>query len=190
MIAAHRAFADLTVYPIEEILGRNRRFLQGLQTDPVSSPRIRACLDAGQGCIEWIVNDRRDGSQFYNPLLISPIHDTDGNELFFFGNQLDITLGSPTWLSEVSFGAGHIVPALEEEFPTTPKQVTVAAQTQRIIKSCAPLDGSVANFGVVRRDGGPVAEEPKMQFSRVRPDEATSDLSLVSLSKVLFSDDR
>ena len=38
MIAANAAFAELTGYPIEEIVGRNCRFLQGRRTDPVSPP--------------------------------------------------------------------------------------------------------------------------------------------------------
>jgi PAS domain S-box-containing protein len=115
MLAANQAFVDLTGYPIAEIIGRNCRFLQGPRTDPVSPPRIRACLDAGQGCIEWIVNYRRDGTPFYNVLFISPVRDVDGSLLFFFGNQLDITLGSPDWLNEIHFGSAHVVPALEEE---------------------------------------------------------------------------
>jgi PAS domain S-box-containing protein len=114
MVAVNQAFAALTGYPVEEIVGRNCRFLQGPRTDPVSAPRIRACLDAGQGCIEWIVNYRRDGSHFYNLLFISPVRDEAGELLFFFGNQLDITRGSPAWLSEVPFGSAHLVPALED----------------------------------------------------------------------------
>ena len=130
MVAVNQAFAELTGYPIEEIVGRNCRFLQGLRTDPVSPTRIRACLDAGQGCIEWIVNYRRDGSQFYNLLFISPVRDAAGTLQFFFGNQLDITLGSPDWLNEVQFGTAHVVPALEEEFHALLKEVSLAAQTQ------------------------------------------------------------
>ncbi len=130
MVAANRAFEELSGYPIDEIVGRNCRFLQGQDTDPVSQRRIRGCLDAGQGCIEWIVNYRRDGSKFYNLLFISPVHDADGSLLFFFGNQLDITMGSPDWLNEVQFGSAQIVPALEEEFHVLLKEVGVAAQTQ------------------------------------------------------------
>ena len=132
MIVANRAFAEMTGYPIEEIVGRNCRFLQGPRTDPVSPPRIRACLDAGEGCIEWIVNYRRDGSQFYNLLFISPVRDGAGNVVYFFGNQLDITLGSPDWLSEVSFGTAHVVPGLEDEFHALLREVDVAAQTQAL----------------------------------------------------------
>ena len=130
MVAVNPAFAALTGYPMEEIVGRNCRFLQGPRTDPISPTRIRACLDAGQGCIEWIVNYRHDGSQFYNLLFISPVHDADGSLVFFFGNQLDITMGSPDWLIEVPFGTAHVVPALEAEFHALLKEVGIAAQTQ------------------------------------------------------------
>ncbi len=132
MVAVNRAFSELTGYPKEEILGRNCRFLQGPKTDPISPPCIRACLDAGEGCIEWIVNYRRDGSSFYNLLFISPVRDAAGTVLFFFGNQLDITMGSPDWLKEVSFGSAHLVPALEEEFHLLLRRVGIAAQTEEL----------------------------------------------------------
>jgi PAS domain S-box-containing protein len=132
MVAANQAFADLTLYPVQEIVGRNCRFLQGPRTDAASPPRIRACLEAGQGCIEWIVNYRRDGSHFYNLLFISPIRDGAGNLLFFFGNQLDITLGSPAWLDGLPFGRAHVVPELEAEFHALLKMVSRAAQTAEL----------------------------------------------------------
>lgn len=162
MVAVNHAFAELTGYPMQEIVGRNCRFLQGPRTDPISPLRIRRCLDAGQGCIEWIVNYRRDGSQFYNLLFISPVRDADGHLLFFFGNQLDITMGYPDWLKEVPFGSAHVVPALEEEFHALLKEVGIAAQTEaleRIVAAAHRLaelstklePGSLETFKVERQ---------------------------------------
>ena len=116
MIAFNQAFVDLTGYSRDEMIGRNCRFLQGSKTDPGSAPRIRTCLETGQGCIEWIVNYRRDKSVFWNLLFISPIHDTDGSLLYFFGSQLDITKGFPDWLENFGLGRAHIEPELEREF--------------------------------------------------------------------------
>jgi PAS domain S-box-containing protein len=132
MVAANQAFADLTGYPVAEIIGRNCRFLQGPKTDPASPPRIRACLAAGEGCIEWIVNYRRNGSLFYNLLFISPVRDLDGKLLYFFGNQLDITMGTPDWLVEVAFGRAHVVPALEQEFHALLQEVGLAERVQAL----------------------------------------------------------
>ena len=132
MIVVNQAFAGLTGYDPREITGRNCRFLQGPKTDPSSPRRIRACLDAGQGCIEWIVNYRRDGSEFWNLLFISPVHAEDGSLLFFFGNQLDITRGFPDWLVDVSLGRAHVVPALEREFHALLEEVSVAERVQSL----------------------------------------------------------
>jgi PAS domain S-box-containing protein len=132
MIAVNQAFCDLSGYPEHIMLGQNCRFLQGPRTDAVSTSRIRASLNAGLGCIEWIVNYRQDGEMFYNLLFISPVRGRDGALLYYFGNQLDITMGAPAWLTEVSFGTAHVVPDLEQEFHALMEDVTVAARTQAL----------------------------------------------------------
>ena len=116
MIAFNEAFVNLTGYSRQEMMGRNCRFLQGPKTDSSSAPRIRTCLATGHGCIEWIVNYRRDSTVFWNLLFISPIHDADGTLLYFFGSQLDITKGFPDWLENVDLGRAHIEPEMQQEF--------------------------------------------------------------------------
>ncbi len=123
MVAVNPGFTAVTGYDAEQVVGRNCRFLQGSRTDPTSTRRIRACLDAGHGCIEWLVNYRRDGEAFWNLLFISPVHDEAGKLRYFFGNQLDITFGLPSWFEEVSFGRAHVVPGLESEFTAMLREV-------------------------------------------------------------------
>ncbi len=142
MVAVNQAFVDLTLYPAAEAVGRNCRFLQGANTDLDSTRHIRTCLQAGQGCIEWIVNYRRDGTMFWNLLFVSPVHDLDGSLLFFFGNQCDITQGFPEWLPEVSFGRAHVVPVLEREFHSLLLEVDVAGKAlalERVIAAAHRL---------------------------------------------------
>ncbi len=91
MIAVSTAFEALSGYTAAESVGRNCRFLQGPDTDPATPRRIRRCVDDGRGCIEWIVNHRRDGTTFWNLLFISPVFDQDGTLLHFIGNQRDIS---------------------------------------------------------------------------------------------------
>ncbi len=123
MVAVNPAFSTMTGYPAAEALGRNCRFLQGSATDPDSTRRIRSCLDAGQGCIEWLVNYRHDGETFWNLLFVSPVHDEAGKLRYFFGNQLDITFGMPQWFTQVSLGKAHVVPSLETEFNAVLREV-------------------------------------------------------------------
>jgi PAS domain S-box-containing protein len=137
LIVVNQAFADLTGYGPPDVIGQNCRFLQGPKTDRSAPRRIRACLDAGQGCIEWIVNYRRDGTEFWNLLFISPVHAEDGSLLFFFGNQLDITMGFPNWLVDVQLGRAHVVPALESEFHALLEEVTIAERVQSLSRIVA-----------------------------------------------------
>ncbi len=116
IIAANPAFSTMTGYPMEEIVGRNCRFLQGPGTDAATARRIGRTVASGQGCVEWIVNHRRDGKAFWNLLFLSPVHDRHGRLLHFFGNQLDITKGFPEWLGEVTFGRAYMTPENQTEF--------------------------------------------------------------------------
>ena len=132
MVAVNPAFSAVTGYGAAEAVGRNCRFLQGEGTDRGSARRIRACLDAGQGCIEWIENYRRDGEKFWNLLFISPVNDEAGRLRYFFGHQLDITFGMPTWLPEVSLGQAHVVPTLETEFHAVLREVRDAERAEAL----------------------------------------------------------
>ena len=132
MVAVNPAFTRVTGYTAEESAGRNCRFLQGSKTDPETAPRIRSSLQAGQGCIEWIVNHRKDGSAFWNLLFISPVHDASGALRYFFGNQLDITRGMPDWFVDVSFGRAHVDPKLEAEFHAVLGEIGDAERAQAL----------------------------------------------------------
>ena len=131
LVAINPAFTAVTGYGAD-VLGRNCRFLQGPQTDPDAAPRIRTALAAGEGCIEWIVNHRRDGTAFWNLLFISPVHDEGGTLRYFFGNQLDITRGFPDGLVDVRFGRAHVRPALEREFHGLLREVDAAGRAQAL----------------------------------------------------------
>ena len=116
IIAANPAFAAMTGYDLPEIVGRNCRFLQGTDTDPQTRARIRQSIADEQGCVEWIVNRRRNGKAFWNLLFLSPVHDRDGRLVHFFGNQMDITAGLPSDRAEVVFGRAHMTPDNQAEF--------------------------------------------------------------------------
>ena len=49
LVFVNAAFERLAGFPLDELLGRNCRFLQGPDTDPAAVARIRAALDRGRG---------------------------------------------------------------------------------------------------------------------------------------------
>lgn len=91
IVFVNEAFQKLSGYSVDEIVGRNCRFLQGPDTDRAAVSRIRAALDAEESISIDLLNYRKDGSQFWNALYISPVRGDDGVVQFFFASQLDVT---------------------------------------------------------------------------------------------------
>ena len=91
IVFANDAFCDLTGYSMEEVIGRNCRFLQGPGTTRDSIERLREVLISEELATVEIVNYRKDGSEFINALQLGPISDPDGNLLFYFGSQFDVS---------------------------------------------------------------------------------------------------
>ncbi|WP_296040613.1 PAS domain-containing protein [uncultured Agrobacterium sp.] len=90
IIFVNDAFARLTGYSREETLGKNCRFLQGPGTNADDVSRLKRAI-AERTSIELdLLNYKRDGSIFWNRLLVSPVF--DGEELmYFFASQHDVT---------------------------------------------------------------------------------------------------
>lgn len=91
IVFANDAFLRLTGYDRAEVIGRNCRFLQGPETDPVSVAEIRRAIREGRDEAVELLNYRKDGSAFWNALYLSPVRDESGEIRFFFGSQLDVT---------------------------------------------------------------------------------------------------
>lgn len=101
IVYANEFFERMTLYPREEILGRNCRFLQGAHTNPNTVKSIRAAVDAGQPLDVEILNYRKDGVPFMNCFLMLPVHaDSKRSKkaprvTHFLAIQKDVTLLRP-----------------------------------------------------------------------------------------------
>jgi len=91
IIYANRGFEKLTGYRIEDVLGKNCRFLQGPGTDPDKVKEIREAIREQRECTVEILNYRKDGTPFWNSLSITPIRNNDGNVTNYIGIQSDVT---------------------------------------------------------------------------------------------------
>ena len=91
IVLANQSFLDLTGYAAEEVVGRNCRFLQGEGTSAQTIAEIRADIAEEREFTVEILNYRKDGSGFWNQLHVSPIRDDQGQLLYFFASQADVT---------------------------------------------------------------------------------------------------
>eukprot|EP00538_Stauroneis_constricta_P013510 CAMPEP_0119563348 /NCGR_PEP_ID=MMETSP1352-20130426/23143_1 /TAXON_ID=265584 /ORGANISM="Stauroneis constricta, Strain CCMP1120" /LENGTH=322 /DNA_ID=CAMNT_0007611925 /DNA_START=29 /DNA_END=997 /DNA_ORIENTATION=+ len=93
IIYASEAFLQLTKYPLERVLGRNCRFMQGPDTNPISVASIRNAVEFGTDCSIALLNYRYDGTTFWNHLMITPIltDPTTGSAKYFLGVQYEVS---------------------------------------------------------------------------------------------------
>ena len=91
IIYCNPAFESMTGYRRQEIIGKNGRFLHGIDTDPAAVEIIRQALQTESECKVILKNYRKDGTAFWNCFSISPVRDRMGKLTHFIGVQRDIT---------------------------------------------------------------------------------------------------
>lgn len=90
IVFANDAFCELTGYARDETMGRNCRFLQEPDTDPVEVTRLREAIAGSIPVEAQILNRRKDGSLFWNRLFASPVFQGE-TLVFWVASQFDAT---------------------------------------------------------------------------------------------------
>lgn len=91
LVWVNPAFERVTGYTAADSVGRNCRFLQGPGTDRATVDRLREALRRGETFAETLLNYRKDGTPFWNQVVISPVLDADGVITHHVGIQADVT---------------------------------------------------------------------------------------------------
>ncbi len=91
LIYVNKGFERITGYSRAETLGRNCRFLQGIETDRNEVNQMRTAIQNGEKCIVEFINYKKNGDIFWNRLSLTPIMGLDKKPAFYIGLQNDIT---------------------------------------------------------------------------------------------------
>lgn len=91
IIYVNPGFERMTGYGAPDVLGKNSRLLQGIETEQDAIERLRQAFAQKEACTVTLRNYRKDGTLFWNELSISPILDPDSKVTHYIGIQTDVT---------------------------------------------------------------------------------------------------
>jgi PAS domain S-box-containing protein len=87
----NEAFLTATGYHREEVIGRNPRALQSGKTPPETYESLWAALSQGRAWKGEFINKRRDGVEYTEFAIITPLHQADGAISHYVAVKEDIT---------------------------------------------------------------------------------------------------
>jgi diguanylate cyclase (GGDEF)-like protein/PAS domain S-box-containing protein len=92
LVYVNPAFERLAGLPREQLLGRNCRFLQSPDSDPVAVAAVRRAVEAGEEVRVTLLNHRGpERTPWWNELHLAPVHGPDGTVARYIGIQVDVT---------------------------------------------------------------------------------------------------
>ena len=107
IVYVNPAFARITGYSAEEVIGREGRFLV---RDDLAQPdleEIRAALREKREGHAMLRNYRKDGTQFWNELHISPVKDASGAATTHFVSVINDVSERVNYQKELEYQATH-----------------------------------------------------------------------------------
>jgi len=87
----NEAFVGNSGYAREEVLGRNPRFLQSGKTPPETYAALWSALTEGRSWQGELLNRRKDGSEYAEFAIITPVRQPDGRVSHYVALKEDIT---------------------------------------------------------------------------------------------------
>jgi diguanylate cyclase (GGDEF)-like protein/PAS domain S-box-containing protein len=85
------AFERISGYTLDEVVGRDPRFMAAPGMDAGERTELREAIAAQRSVNVVLRNLRKDGELFWNDLNITPVHDEDGTVTHFIGVINDVT---------------------------------------------------------------------------------------------------
>jgi len=85
IVYVSQGFLDLTGYALDQVLGRNCRFLQGPDTDQAAIDVMRRAFKEGTDTSVCLLNYREDGTPFWNQFFVAALKDDEGKVVNYLG---------------------------------------------------------------------------------------------------------
>lgn len=154
LIYVNDGFEKLTLYPSEEIVGKNCRFLQGKLSNLSDINRLSKGIKEGKDVSVELVNYRKDGKPFWNRFRVFPLRDDNNKITHFVAVQQDIT---------------HIKQRARNPREWTPADVSEWLRFMRISNECADT------FEQQAVDGKQLVALAPEDFARLKVEEKETE---------------
>lgn len=92
IVFASQGFLEMSGYSLDEVLGRNCRFLQGPRTDQSQVEILRNGIMNGQDVSVCMLNYKADGTPFYNQIFVAGLRDASHKIINYVGVQVEIKM--------------------------------------------------------------------------------------------------
>ncbi len=149
IVFVNRAFLDLTLYEEQDAIGHNCRFLQGPQTDPATVEEIRNAIADQRAVALDILNYKADGTPFWNALYLGPIFDHDGELLYFFASQMDVSERHATQQSSLQAqkmeAIGQLTAGMAHDFNNLLQVINGNLELSLLALGASNIDGKAAD---------------------------------------------
>eukprot|EP00633_Aureoumbra_lagunensis_P003786 CAMPEP_0197287630 /NCGR_PEP_ID=MMETSP0890-20130614/4221_1 /TAXON_ID=44058 ORGANISM="Aureoumbra lagunensis, Strain CCMP1510" /NCGR_SAMPLE_ID=MMETSP0890 /ASSEMBLY_ACC=CAM_ASM_000533 /LENGTH=525 /DNA_ID=CAMNT_0042757553 /DNA_START=129 /DNA_END=1706 /DNA_ORIENTATION=+ len=115
IVYASSVFLEQTGYTLDQVVGRNCRFLQGPLTDASTVEKLRDHISRGEDIGVTILNYKKDGTTFWNQLFVAALRDINERIVNFVGIQAPVP-GPEPQQNQIISGGGMKHPAEQENY--------------------------------------------------------------------------
>ncbi len=136
IIYANCKFEDITGYALAEVLGKNPRVLQSGKTPKETYISMKDSLDKKEIWQGEFINVHRDGHEFVEEAVISPILNENGELLCYLAEKKDITA-----LKKAETKIHNL--AYYDSLTGLPSRAYFIEKLQRLVAEASPQEGKI-----------------------------------------------
>ncbi len=164
---ANKAFYEMTGYSPEEVIGKNCRMLQGPKTEIKQRLLIREKIAKRETLDTTILNYKKDGTEFSNNLILSPIISSSGELTHYIGFQHDVTEQQRT--------ASYLRKAKEKAEQSAKMKSEFLASMSHEIRT--PMNGVIGTLSLMLEEE---LNAQQREYAMIAKDSADSLLTLIN----------